>query len=177
MRPVALLTLGLMIAGMFFTAKQVITPAIFQSPEEFTTRINHLPNSESYECWWTVWAKRKAFANPKQIYVRNREVYVEKWHTTQKRFRIASGDKQTIKIGVFYYPHWQATINNKRIKLDKDESGTILLSIPEADSEINLVFVEPQIIKAASILSILVWLIFAGLVMFYFLKHSREIKI
>lgn len=158
-RPLMLLAIGLLTSGIVFTATQVIKPAIFSSREEFTKKIEKLREAESYDCWLAIWSKKEAISNREKVSLKNRTVIIKKWDATEKLFNISAGETQTVRIALFYYPYWQATINDRQIALEKDENGAILIPLPENEVEVKLSFREPNFVKGASILSIAVWLL------------------
>ena len=160
MRPLALIAVGLAFAGVVFTATQVIKQAVYASRPDFTEKINKLADTESYECWWVIWSKKEAFSNKEKVSVNDRKVEINDWQPLEKTFSISAGEAQNARIAVFYYPHWQASINDSQIQIEKDDDGTILIPLPKEKTTVKLFFVEPNYTKTANVLSILVWSFF-----------------
>jgi hypothetical protein len=160
MRPLALIAVGLAFAAMVFTAAQVIKQAVYTSRPEFSKKITQLSDSESYECWWAIWSKKEAFDNKEKVSINDRKVEINIWQPLVMSFSVSAGEAQTARIAVFYYPHWQAAVNNEQIQIVKDDDGTILIPITNEKSEVKLVFIEPAYVKSANFLSLTVWFIF-----------------
>lgn len=161
LRPLAILTAGLLAAGLTFTITQVIKPAIFQSREEFTQRMETLPEAKSYECWWTIWSKNAAFDDRDRVKIGERVVEIESWDPTERTFRVQAGEAMNARIATFYYPHWRATINDGRVEVSMDANGVILIPIPADEVQVKLYFEEPKYMLAATATSGLAWFVVA----------------
>lgn len=161
MRPLALIMVGLIIAGVVFSATQVIKPAVYIPRREFIEKVKKLPDAPSYDCWLAVWSVKTALANTERVSTKDRKVDNIVWNPTTRVFRVAEGEAQTARIATFYYPHWQATINGEEVTIEKDTDGVILIPLPPQQAEVRLFFREPFFVRAANILSAAGWLFLA----------------
>lgn len=177
LRPLAIMTIGLVVAAIIFTFSQIIKPAIFISHEEFNKKIESLSSSESYECWWTIWAKKEALSNQEKVSVTERNVSIKSWNETERSFLITEGESQNVRIATFYYPYWQATVNNIPVIIENDENGVILVPVPKEESLVKVYFQEPLSVKIASIVSIFSWSSLFGFILFLFYKRFYKVKL
>lgn len=163
--------LGAVFLVFVFTSAFIMKGAVYQPRAEFNRQMQNLSGAESFECWWTIWAQRAAFAQKPKVLAENREVTIETWAATHKKFVVSRGASAGAKIAVFYYPHWKAAANGYPIEVSPAEDGLISLSIPAEDSEIELFFQEPWYIVLAFYLSITAWLCALSFLAAGFLKY------
>lgn len=172
-------------AILLFNLIYILNPAAYVplSREKFEAKVNDLPEAVSYECWWTVWAQPKALETKEKVSIQSRETNIISWKAEERVFEISEGAGGAARIGTFFYPHWQATINNKSVSLEKDENGAMLIPISNEKSLVRVYFQEPLQVRAASIFSLLTWLLFGGFSLFFLSKklflfdwnaHKRE---
>ncbi|MEO6654889.1 MAG: hypothetical protein ABIO36_02300, partial [Pyrinomonadaceae bacterium] len=157
-RPVAILAVGLMIACAVFTATQVIKPSVYTNRQEFTQRIDSLSHAKSYECWWPVWAREEAFKDLARATAENRWVEVVRWQPTHRSLTVSSGEPQNLRIGTFYFPLWDATVNGMPVSIEKDKNGVMLVPIGPEQSSVEINFMEPHYVRLANIVSIISFL-------------------
>ena len=156
-RPLALIAFGLLIAGLSFTAAQVIRPAIYLDPAEFDSTVNHLSTAQSYDCWWPIWAKKEAFANTDKVSAEGRNVEIEKWLPTERAFRVSEGGVMKARVATFYYPNWQAEINGRETSVSHDDNGAMTILLPVDASEVRLYFRDTALVRLAGYVSIVCW--------------------
>jgi len=173
-RPLSILTVGFIIAGVVFTAAQVIRPANFSGREEFTERVDNLADAISYECWWTIWSKKEAFSNRQKVSAPDRTVEIEDWEATERLFRVSAGSAGEARIATFYYPYWQAVVNGEQVSVKRDQDGTILIPLKENKVEVRLYFLEPFRVKAANVLSGAAWLFFVAFLAIAIAKKFKK---
>lgn len=147
-----------------FNLIYILSPTAFipLDREKFDSKLRELPETESFDCWWTVWSKREAFNIKEKISAGGRQAKVVVWKPEERVFEVAGGNDSTAKIATFYYPHWQATVNDKPVNIEKDENGVMLIPLGSEKSVIKLYFQEPPTVRTASIISLLEWLLFGG---------------
>lgn len=159
--------LALFLVVMLFNITQIAAPTASTpySPERFQTEvINGLLEGESYECWWTAWSKRAAFANKNKVSVNGRNVEIQNWADEERSFTIENGEAGTARIATFWYPHWQAEVNEQKVEIQRAEDGTMLIPLSGEKANVKLYFQEPFQLQIASVISILSWfIILAGL--------------
>ena len=171
-RPFALVANGLLLAGVVFTATQVIKPAIFINRQDFTQKIDNLANETSYECWWTIWSQPIAFEIKDKVSAQLRQVTISNWQPQFREFEVEQGEATNARIATFYYPHWQATVNGEKVNIEKSDDGTILIPLSTDKSQVRLFFAEPYFVRIANYLSLGIWVIFA-LTILYLLSKSN----
>jgi uncharacterized membrane protein YfhO len=65
-----------------------------------------------------------------------------------------AGDRALARINTYYFPGWTAYIDGKKTVSQTDESGLIVLDIPEGHHRILLKFEDTPIRRASAILSL-----------------------
>lgn len=157
-RWLAFLTFGLILTGFAFTAIKIMRP-IYQYPRaDFNQLVERLRTTGSYECWMPVWVKNDELSeNQLSARERPREIVSDK--QTEKIIHFPAGKPLAAEIKVFYYPHWQATVNGAKTEVGKAENGAILLNIPPEETSVKLEFVEPFYTRAANFVSAFAWLL------------------
>ncbi len=160
---------------LFFNLIYVIHPTAFVplAREKFEQNVLASPESPSFHFWWTNWAKSEAFEIKDKILAENRSSKIIEWNAENCVFEISEGKPENVRIAIFYYPHWKATVNEKAVTVEKDENGAILIPVPAEKSTVKLYFQEPLGVQIASFLSILTWfsLLFS---IFFALRNSES---
>lgn len=144
--------------------------------EKFETTLSELPNNQSFNCWWSVWSKDDAFKIKEKISIGERKTRIIVWEAEKRIFEVSAGNDATARIATFYYPHWKAIVNGNRVEIGKDENGAILIPVGSEESTVELYFQEPLTVRAASILSLLTWLILSSILVFLFSKKLFSFK-
>ncbi|MEK7723093.1 MAG: 6-pyruvoyl-tetrahydropterin synthase-related protein [Acidobacteriota bacterium] len=174
-RPVAILTIGLIFAGFVFTVTQVIKPASFIPQDQFNESIAKLESKDSYPCWWAIWSKSEAFKEKTKVLAKDRQIEIQDWNLQEKRFQISAGEAQNLRLALFYYPYWKATVNEKMIELKPAADGTILLPIENEKTDVRVWFEEPAKIKNITLLSMFSWFIlFLSALIFGFRERNKK---
>lgn len=164
--------LGIVLIFFVFTSSFIIRGAVYISPSDFNSYVEKLKNTDSFECWWTIWAEKSAFANKEKVTVPDRPVEIIEWKNLNREFVVEKGNAVQARIATFYYPHWQAIVNGERVKIEKAEDGTILIPVPNERAEIRLFFSEPALIRIANFISLATWLLFAIIFVFLSVKSK-----
>jgi hypothetical protein len=128
-------------------------------PNEFNAWCENDINSLGYEFFWTLQAKKEAFAVTNTIVSPERAVEVVEWKPGERRFRIAEGPANKIRIPTLYYPRWQASVNGQPTELSYDDDGAMLVSVPPAKSDVRIWFQEAWYVERANYVSAMVWLV------------------
>lgn len=159
-------------AILLFNFVYIINPAAYVplSREKFEAKINDLPEAVSYECWWTIWAQPKALETNEKVSIPSRAANIISWKPEEKVFEISEGNAGFARIGTFFYPHWQATVNDKLANIEKDENGAMLIAVSGEKSLVKIYFQEPLQVTIASIVSLLTWLFFGSFSLFFISK-------
>jgi hypothetical protein len=151
----------------------MLFPSAFMPIErgQFESQMRELPDNQNYFFWWSIWSNEKALEIKEKVLVENREASINDWKPEQRNFTVAEGMPTKARIATFYYPRWQAEVNGKRVEVEKDENGAILIPLTAEKSTVRLYFQEPPIIRIASIFSILTWILLIS--SFLFLLHNK----
>lgn len=173
-RPLAVLSAGLMAIALAFTAAQVIRPALFIPKEIFNDYVSGLASESSYACWLAVWASDKAFIEKERVTARERRVSVTRWDEYEKHFDIVAGREQTARLAVFYYPFWKAESNGAEIPITPGEDGAIHISLPPDASSVKVFFQEPLAVRTAGFLSLSSWLAVLAFFAVLFFRRSKN---
>ena len=144
--------------GLFlFNTSQIVLPSETLSREVFAGTLDGLLEKESYDCWWTIWSKSEAFAVKEKVTASARQITISEWKAELREFAVEKGLATHARIATFYYPHWQASINGKQVKIESAADGAILIPLPAEKSQVSLTFAEPAFLKISQILSLLSW--------------------
>ncbi len=87
-------------------------------------------------------------------------------------FEAASGEKEEVVIKRFYFPGWQAKINNKPASITTNKNGFMVLSLPEGESLVEVVFKNTPTRTIANQISLFSW----GVFLFFILMGNRIAK-
>ena len=76
-------------------------------------------------------------------------------------FTASSPDtKQTALIKRFYFPGWEAVINQEPVDIDINNNGFMILTLPKGEAEVELAFKNTPIRQAANAISLTTWFLF-----------------
>lgn len=164
---------GLSIAAVvLFNGIYILHPTSFVpiSGERFYNHAITSPDSESYHFWWTVWSKNEAFKINEKISAGDRSSKIISWEAENRVFEVFEGKTENVRVASFYYPHWQATVNNQPVNIGTDENGAILIPVGNEKSIVKLHFQESIYARTAAILSVLTWLGLFSIILLVALK-------
>ena len=171
-RPVAILIGGLVLTGAIFTATQVIRPVNYFSLDEFAKLMQGLQDAKSYECWWPVWANKKALSVTEKVSITDRKYEIESWQPNERRLDIDDGAPQTVRIATFWYPRWRAEVNGSPVEVSSDENGAILIPVPAEKATVRLWFQETRGFYIACWISAITWLIILSILGYKWLRQG-----
>lgn len=162
------------IALCIFNTIYVIHPMSFVpiSREKFEAKAMTPINAESFSFWWAIWSKNVAFTTTDKILADERSSKIITWEAEERVFEITEGNAENVRVATFYYPHWQATVNDQPVTVGKDENGVILIPVPKENSLVKLTFREPFVLIAAAYFSIFVWCVIFLVILFLFGKKA-----
>jgi hypothetical protein len=112
-----------------------------------------------FEFFWTLQAKKEAFAVTDRIEATNREFQIAEWKADERRFHLSPGPAEDVRVAVLYYPRWQATVNGLAVQPSAADDGAILIPIPSAESDVRLWFQESWYVEKANHVSAAMWLL------------------
>lgn len=171
-RPLALISAGLMAIAIAFSAAQIIRPALFIPKIDFDEYVSGLSHEPSYKCWLAVGASEDAFVNREKISAKG-IVTVTQWDNYEKRFEVGGGHEELVRLAAFYYPHWKAESDTREIAVAPGDDGALNVKLPADTASFRVYFVEPDSIKAAGVVSLLSWL---AVLIFLFVQFIRDFK-
>jgi len=128
-------------------------------------------NSLGFEFFWTLEAKKEAFAVTDKVEAKNRETQIVEWKANERTFYVSSGPAENVRVALLYYPRWQASVNGTPVALSPAGDGAMLVPVPADHSEVKVWFQEPWFVQEANYLSTATWLIL-WLTAGYFLVKS-----
>lgn len=159
LRPLGIITIGLVFAGGVFTFAQVIKPAMYPDRASFESNFERFRSDESFECWWPVWAKKDAFKDSRSVSAPTRLTATFARTDDEQRFSLAEGPAEKVRVATFYYPYWKAASHDgAELKVEPADDGTILVSVPADATEVRLYFERPVYENVARITSLVGWL-------------------
>lgn len=147
-RPLAIIFIGLVFITVAFSFAQVIRPAIYRDAPAFQAVLSGRAEAKSCECWWPVWAKETALAQPSTEAAETIPLVIN---------GVERGKAPVIAdvANIFYYPHWKLAANGSTVDVSSDESGRIKL--PSSPTDAKLEFIEPKVVRTSQIVSAAMW--------------------
>ncbi|HEY2866334.1 MAG TPA: 6-pyruvoyl-tetrahydropterin synthase-related protein, partial [Pyrinomonadaceae bacterium] len=170
----ALVLGGLAAATITFSVAQVIRPAIFLEPTSFDKTVAALSTADSCDCWWPIWAKKEALADPAKVTSGARSITIETWQPTYRVFQVSADNEEPARVATFYYPNWHGRVNGQEAQIGHDDNGAILIQLPMEDSHVELYFVEPRLIWMATFISIAAWVCLVAFGVYRVIKTKRS---
>lgn len=140
--------------------------------EKFERTVIESSETESFQCWWAIWSKREALEIKEKVLAGERSTKITSWKAEERIFEISEGNAESVRVATFYYPHWKATVNGNPVAVDKDENGVILIPVEGEKSIVRLYFQEPLAVKIASFISLSVWGLLIGAILFLFRRKT-----
>jgi len=141
-----------------------------QQDSSLLSDIYHL-NSEDY-LPLTIWTKKRPLSLPEKIEA-NPNISLSNVNYLSDisySFDTTSTTSATLKINNYYYPGWQATINQKSATVFPiDDLGRIGLDIPAGQNHITIKFTKTPLRRLADIIS----LVSIALFSFYMLREKQ----
>jgi hypothetical protein len=167
--------LGIILSFFAFTSAFIIKQAVYLPRETFNDQLKDIDSATSFDCWWTIWASNQAFQiKEKAVASDERNLEIISWQSGEKVLKVFTGEENaSLRLTVFYYPHWKALINEIPTDVQRNEDGTIKIIIPHEESLIKLRFEEPAFVKTAFIVSAVTWLILVFGLFANFRKNFR----
>lgn len=153
------LGLGAILVIFVFMAAFIIKQAVYVPAGDFNKQMATVAEEPSYEGWWPVWAKMQALSKKEKVVISGREANVESWLPTERRFTVPPGETGPASVATFYYPHWQASVNDSPVELSPTADGLISVPVPAGRASVRLSFKEPGINRAAFYVSAIGWII------------------
>lgn len=158
LRPLAVLCVGLMTIAAAFTAAQVIRPALFIPKAGFDEYVATLTDQPSYRCWLPVWASESALTNKQTVSPAERIFSYTRSNAYERHFHFVAGREETLRLPVFYYPHWKAEIDGVNAPIGPGVDGALTFLLPSNAAAAKVYFQEPLIARIAVGVSLFSWL-------------------
>ena len=165
-RPLVLVAAGTMAMSLAFSAAHTIREAAYLSSPELEKTLQSIPGSKGVSQWWPAWVKEPLKEMTTQVEAENRVVSIKSWEPERRVFDLGSGEAQVVRAATFYYPHWVATANGKRLTTKPAEDGALLISVPSESTTIELAFREPPRTRVSAIAGIIGWTLIGLLLIF-----------
>lgn len=115
--------------------------------------------NDSLDYWLPVWVSERPKPMPTEVEARERSVGISSWQPQSRTFTIGPGAAQEVRVRTFYYPHWVATSPGEQLNIRPAYDGSLLISVPAAQTVVQLEFKEPQRTRIAVIVSLASWLL------------------
>jgi len=157
-RLVAYPALALVVAIMLFDITQIIIPSAPYPSAEFSEIQKKIKTEEIWRGWWPTWAKENAFDNSEKVVAGSRKVGIIGWGRESKEFVVQPGEPINVGVQLFYYPLWNATVNDRAAEITMDGNGAITIPVSSEVSKVRLYFEEPLIYSVANVVSAVTWL-------------------
>ena len=139
----------------------------FLSPAQFNVMAAEKSQAMGFEWFWTSETKEEAFLIKDKVIVANRKVSIINWQSTERSFTVENGTETNARIATLFYPNWRATVNNEPVEVKPAGDGAMFIPIPAEKSTVKLWFQEPFYVILAKYISILTWLFFGLIGLFY----------
>ena len=93
------------------------------------------------------------------VEVGERSLSIRKWDPEVRQFSVSAGTNTQARVRTFFYPHWHAVANDKRLKTTADTDGALLIELPKEAVTIDLVFKEPARAQYSAVTTGFAWLL------------------
>ncbi|HEX3142914.1 MAG TPA: 6-pyruvoyl-tetrahydropterin synthase-related protein [Pyrinomonadaceae bacterium] len=174
LRPVALMMCGCVLIAVAFSLTQTVRGARYLSRTHFDQIVTPLNEAPGIIQWLPIWAIESAKGQASyekctppvalnQIDAGQRAVHISQWNDTTRSFAVDAGAPGDARVATFYYPHWQASVNGRRLPTSSAKDGALLVSLPDQAVNVTLEFREPARTKIADGISIISWTLIAAI--------------
>ncbi len=172
-RPYAFILIGFLMIGSAFAISNSIRGAIYKAPAQIDDYVSQINATEGFQFWWPIWARKEVFEIKERVLFANRESSVHAWGSTEKLFNVGAGRAGDARIAVFYHPNWQAKVNGTPVVARPDPNGALLIPLAEAESRVEVAFVENQWVQIAGYISAFCWILVFGWVIVWLIRKSK----
>jgi hypothetical protein len=162
-RPVALAAAACVLVAVAFVGLQTIRNASFIPRKTFDSMVANISTSRSLAAWLPIWARVQTRPMKGDVEIGGRPYSITRWEDCDRSFRVEGGQALEARLRTFYYPHWVATANGRTLETSADEDGALMVSIPPGDVSVGLQFREPVRVAVSSAVSLIGWVLIAGL--------------
>lgn len=144
----------------FYLSSLYIIAARPMQNERLQQMLTERTDMATFRPIWHTQQKERDFATEGWIPVRFKHgdgnIEIVSWGSQSRIFHVNASSASIIRVSTFYYPGWTAFMNGNEISIEiEDESGAMLLSIPQGKSTVLLEFKDTPLRKFASWTSIL----------------------
>ena len=158
-RPLAILAAGTAVVAFSFSVSHIIREAYWLTPNQFEQRLSEIPGSQSVSQWLPVWVHEPIQKMNVPVNAGDRKVTIDSWQPERRVFQLGTGESTTARVRTFFYPHWVATSEGRRLELSHDSDGAILIALPAQGGKVTLEFREPLRVRYAAALTAVGWVV------------------
>jgi uncharacterized membrane protein len=162
-RSIAILACGTIVMSLAFSASHIVREARWLSPPQFQQTLSEIPGSPGVYQWLPVWAHDPLPKMSTPVDSAGRDVTIKEWSPERRIFHVNAGAPTEARIRTFFYPHWTAMADGQQLPVHPDQSGALMVSLPQNSADVTIEFREPTRVKYAAGLSIFGWLLIGGL--------------
>jgi len=162
-RPVVMLALGTIAISLAFSAGHIVREARWLTPVQFEQTLSTIPGSQSVYQWLPIWVREPLPVMNVPLEAGNRTLNIESWTPEKRVFHLGAGGAQEARVRTFFYPHWQASAGGRELAVHPDQTGAMIVSLPEGAADVTLEFREPVRVRYAAGITLLGWLLIGGL--------------
>lgn len=164
-----------LVFAIFFVTYQIVWDAEYLQGKQFASKFPHVPGAISHKEWQPIWAKDLSHMKKvnSDVEADSREVTITSWERERRTFKIGSGPAKDARVLTYYYPLWTATSQGQALNIRPADDGAILITIPPAETTVELEFREPRRVAITRGVSGFGWLMIATLFAFGPIKKSR----
>jgi len=157
-RPLALLVLGTVIVSVAFSGLHTVREANYLDAAQFEATLRQIPGSTSVSLWWPVWVNEPWKEMNNQVEAGPRTLSIKSWSPEERTFKVGAGAAIEARVRTFFYPHWVATAQGKRLEARPAGDGALMISIPANETVVNLEFREPPRVFGAALITAMGWI-------------------
>ncbi|HEX8639143.1 MAG TPA: 6-pyruvoyl-tetrahydropterin synthase-related protein [Pyrinomonadaceae bacterium] len=157
-RPLAMILVGVTFIYCFISIRQIALGANFMDSQRFSRLYEDSRFDKTLKHWQPVWADDKMTDRADRVSAESRRVEIQIWENERRKFSVDEGEKAQMRVACLYYPHWQAFINGKQTAVQRSVDGTVAIDLSNEQSNVELVFVEPEISFISRKISFITWL-------------------
>lgn len=156
-------------AAAFFTVQDLIFDSEYLTRQALGGRLEIIRGAPSFNDWLPRNAREVKDLMPinGQAEAGKRAVVINDWQSEKRHMSIAEGSETEVRLRTYYYPLWKAfqLKDGQRLPLPVNAAGdgTLVVSIPPENTEIEVLIVETPIVRSALFVSALGGLLFFSL--------------
>jgi hypothetical protein len=153
-RPKTLIFAGLLLVVAVFSIKQIMLGATPVAAAEFDGRVEQIWPQIGLDHWHPIWVDSSAFSIDNKVEADSGPIDMTDWSNMHRTFEMGNGGSGSARLGMMYYPHWQAWVNGMHAETHPGAGGVLKISLPPGPNRVQVSFIEPRYTYISRIVSL-----------------------